>query len=170
MFSYLLLTGLGHVQVSLFIQTPSPPLFHCSSHPPVLQDDGSSAPCSSVRSQPLCLRETRGFCPKAWGGEGKKAQQVATKNSHGSAALLGQEQGSPRGLCCQPFPKLPLHRHLCLELKVWVHQLRQSAKRGRAKLIYGGRYLALELSVPTGCVQHPAALNSLSPWDEAAQL
>lgn len=121
MFSYVPLIGLGPIQVSLFIQIRSPPCFHCSSLPPVLQDGCSSDPCSSLCSQPFCFREMGGFRPKA--RKKKKAQQHAKKNSHGSAALLGQEQGSPGDFAVSCFQSCLCMGKQCLELKVWVHQL-----------------------------------------------
>lgn len=159
MFSYVPLIGLGPVQVSLFIQTQSPPCFHCSSLPPVLQDGCSSDPCSSLCSQPFCLREMGGFCPKA--RKKKKSPATCQEKFPWLSCTLGPGARQPRGLCCELFPKLPLHGQAMPGTESLGPSAALIGQAGQSKVDSQREYLVLELSMSAACVRHRAALNSL---------
>lgn len=144
MFSYVPLIGLGPIQVSLFIQTLSSSCFAVQAAHHFCRTATPPSPVPPSAHSPSASGQWDDFVLKPGKKKRKKKdQQAAKKNSHGSAAL-GPGTRQPWGLRPQPFPKLPLHRHLCLELKVWVHQLHWLAEYVRVKLISRGKYLALE--------------------------
>lgn len=69
MFSYLPLTGLGPIQVSVFIQTLSLPPPFLLLEPPTraafCRTGAPPSPAPPCAHKPLCLREMGGFCAKA---------------------------------------------------------------------------------------------------------